>query len=117
MVAGSLPVYFFSDWLQPFCSRSEFSTAPLFVVTTQATFQALAATYGFLTPELWRETQFAKSPLQEFTDFLQRVRGILMVPLLLVMRDFQIVYVADIRAFCFVQPVIGAPKDFLPPAY
>ena len=50
-------------------SRGSTKTLGNFV---KATFQALAATYGFLTPELWRETQFAKSPLQEFTDFLQR---------------------------------------------
>ena len=38
----------------------------------QATFAALQSTYGFLTPELWRETKFQKSPMQEFTDFLAK---------------------------------------------
>ena len=38
----------------------------------QATFYALRATYGFLTPELWRETRYTKSPMQEFTDFLAK---------------------------------------------
>ena len=38
----------------------------------QATFAELKSTYGFLTPELWRETKFQKSPMQEFTDFLAR---------------------------------------------
>lgn len=38
----------------------------------QATFYALQATYGFLTPELWKETRFSKSPMQEFTDFLAK---------------------------------------------
>lgn len=38
----------------------------------QATFFALAATYGFLTPELWRETVFTKSPMQEYSDFLAK---------------------------------------------
>jgi len=38
----------------------------------QATFAALQSTYGFLTPELWRETKFVKSPMQEFTDFLAK---------------------------------------------
>ena len=33
----------------------------------KATFYALAATYSFLTPELWRETVFVKSPLQEYS--------------------------------------------------
>ena len=40
----------------------------------QATFFALSATYGFLTPELWRETVFTKSPMQEYSDFLAKVR-------------------------------------------
>lgn len=30
----------------------------------KATFYALSASYGFLTPELWRETVFSKNPLQ-----------------------------------------------------
>jgi small subunit ribosomal protein S2e len=36
----------------------------------KATFEAIAHTYSFLTPDLWRETRFAKTPYQEFTDFL-----------------------------------------------
>mmetsp|Transcript_15821 Transcript_15821/g.13835 ORF Transcript_15821/g.13835 Transcript_15821/m.13835 type:complete len:281 (-) Transcript_15821:272-1114(-) len=38
----------------------------------KATFFALSKTYGFLTPDLWRETKYTKSPLQEFTDFLAK---------------------------------------------
>jgi len=38
----------------------------------KATFNALSKTYGFLTPDLWRETKYTKSPLQEFTDFLAK---------------------------------------------
>jgi hypothetical protein len=38
----------------------------------QATFECLLKTYGFLTPDLWRETRFSKSPFQEFTDFLAK---------------------------------------------
>ena len=30
----------------------------------KATFDALSRTYGFLTPELWRETRFSKPPAQ-----------------------------------------------------
>ena len=33
----------------------------------KATFDALSRTYGFLTPDLWRETRFTKPPAQEFT--------------------------------------------------
>lgn len=36
----------------------------------KATFDALAKTYGYLTPDLWRETRLQKAPFQEFTDFL-----------------------------------------------
>jgi len=36
----------------------------------KATFEALSNTYGFLTPELWKETKLLKSPYQDHTDFL-----------------------------------------------
>lgn len=29
-------------------------------------------TYGFLTPDFWKETKFAKSPFEEFTDILAK---------------------------------------------
>jgi small subunit ribosomal protein S2e len=51
------------------CSRGSTRTLGNFV---KATFFALAHTYGFLTPDLWRETVFTKSPIQEFTDFLAK---------------------------------------------
>ena len=38
----------------------------------QATFYALQHTYAFLSPELWKSTQYTKAPLQEFTDFLAK---------------------------------------------
>jgi len=38
----------------------------------KATFIALSKTYGFLTPDLWRETKYIKSPIQEFTDLLAK---------------------------------------------
>ncbi|KAL6746775.1 component of cytosolic 80S ribosome and 40S small subunit [Haematococcus lacustris] len=38
----------------------------------KATFNALAKTYGFLTPDLWRESKYTKSPLQDFSDFLAK---------------------------------------------
>ena len=38
----------------------------------QATFDCLMKTYGFLTPEFWDETKFAKTPFQEFTDLLAK---------------------------------------------
>jgi len=36
----------------------------------KATFDALQKTYGFLTPELWKETKLLKLPYQTYSDFL-----------------------------------------------
>lgn len=38
----------------------------------KATYFALAKSYGYLTPELWAETSFLKSPMAEFSDFLAK---------------------------------------------
>jgi small subunit ribosomal protein S2e len=38
----------------------------------KATFAAMGNTYGFLTPDLWAETQYLKDPFQEFSDFLMK---------------------------------------------
>lgn len=40
----------------------------------KATFNAIAQTYGFLTPDLWTPTQFVKSPFQEHTEFLKNAK-------------------------------------------
>jgi small subunit ribosomal protein S2e len=40
----------------------------------KATYAAIAKTYGYLTPDLWKETVFTKSPYQEFTDFLMKAK-------------------------------------------
>ncbi|BBN69333.1 Ribosomal protein S5 family protein [Prunus dulcis] len=50
-------------------SRGSTKTLGNFV---KATFDCLLKTYGFLTPEFWKETRFSKSPFQEFTDLLGR---------------------------------------------
>jgi small subunit ribosomal protein S2e len=39
--------------------------------TLKATFVAVANTYGFLTPDLWRETALTRSPLEEYSDILR----------------------------------------------
>jgi small subunit ribosomal protein S2e len=39
-----------------------------------AVFGALRSSYGFLTPDLWKETAFLKAPFQEHTDFLQNYK-------------------------------------------
>ncbi|KAB1268080.1 40S ribosomal protein S2 [Camelus dromedarius] len=36
----------------------------------KATFDAISKTYSYLTPDIWKETVFTKSPYQEFTDHL-----------------------------------------------
>jgi len=49
-------------------SRGSTKTLGNFV---KATFDAISKTYGFLTPDLWRETRFTPLPNQEFSDFLK----------------------------------------------
>ncbi|ELV11038.1 40S ribosomal protein S2 [Tupaia chinensis] len=36
----------------------------------KATFDTISKNYSYLTPDLWKETVFTKSPYQEFTDHL-----------------------------------------------
>jgi len=48
-------------------SRGSTKTLGNFV---KATFEALAHTYAYLTPDLWKEARLNKTPYQEFTDFL-----------------------------------------------
>merc|ERR1712099_110510 len=38
----------------------------------KATYAAIGKTYAYLTPDLWKETVFTKSPYQEFSDFLAK---------------------------------------------
>merc|ERR1712240_582806 len=38
----------------------------------KATYAAIAETHSYLTPDLWKETVFTKSPYQEFTDHLAK---------------------------------------------
>merc|ERR1712244_51305 len=37
-----------------------------------ATYLAIAQTYSYLTPDMWAETDFGKSPYQEFTEYLAK---------------------------------------------
>ncbi|XP_010504675.1 PREDICTED: 40S ribosomal protein S2-4-like [Camelina sativa] len=48
-------------------SRGSTKTLGNFV---KATFDCLQRTYGFLTPEFWKETRFVKSPYQDYSDLL-----------------------------------------------
>jgi len=36
----------------------------------KATFEAIASTYAYLTPDLWKETRLIPTPFQQFSDFL-----------------------------------------------
>jgi len=38
----------------------------------KATYAAIAKTYSYLTPDLWKDTVFTKSPYQEHTDHLSK---------------------------------------------
>jgi hypothetical protein len=38
----------------------------------KATYAAIASTYAYLTPDLWKETVFTKAPYHEFTDYLAK---------------------------------------------
>ncbi|KAK2733664.1 40S ribosomal protein [Myotisia sp. PD_48] len=39
--------------------------------TLKATFVAVSNTYGYLTPNLWKETKLTRNPLEEFGDVLR----------------------------------------------
>jgi len=40
--------------------------------TLKATFVAITSTYGFLTPNLWKENKLTRSPLEEYSDVLRQ---------------------------------------------
>ena len=44
----------------------------IFSITAKATYAAIAKTYAYLTPDLWKDTVFSKSPYQEFSDHLAK---------------------------------------------
>lgn len=43
-----------------------------FYLPAKATYQAIAKTYAYLTPDLWKDTQLTSSPIQEHTDYLTK---------------------------------------------
>ncbi|CAN1309212.1 40S ribosomal protein S2-4 [Linum perenne] len=51
-------------------TSSRGSTKTLGNFVKVATFDCLLKTYGFLTPDFWKDTRFSKSPFQEYTDIL-----------------------------------------------
>ncbi|PMB66037.1 40S ribosomal protein S2 [Beauveria bassiana] len=44
--------------------------------TLKACFVAVSNTYGFLTPNLWKETKLLRSPLEEFSDSLKEAKRV-----------------------------------------
>jgi len=50
-------------------SRGSTKTLGNFV---KATFAALASTYGYLTPDLWKETRLTKTPYHDFSEYLSQ---------------------------------------------
>lgn len=59
--------------------ESVLSSCILFI-SAKATFQAISKTYCYLTPDMWKETEFTKTPYQEFTDYLAKNHGQKTVP-------------------------------------
>jgi len=51
------------------CARGKTATLGNLI---KATYGALLRTYSFLTPDMWRENKYVKSPFQEFTDDLAK---------------------------------------------
>ena len=47
-------------------------TTYISTLSAKATYAAIAKTYAYLTPDLWKETLFTKSPYQEYSDYLQK---------------------------------------------
>merc|ERR1719409_1768529 len=46
----------------------------------KATFEAMRLTYNYLTPDLWKPTQFEKPPAQEHTDWLSSTKAMAAAP-------------------------------------
>ncbi len=41
-----------------------------FCFLAKATYAAMAMTYSYLTPDLWKETVYTKAPFQEYSEHL-----------------------------------------------
>ena len=46
----------------------------------KATYNAIAQTYAYLTPDLWKDNAFTKSPYQEYSDHLAKTHAKIPVP-------------------------------------
>lgn len=43
-----------------------------FIIIAKATYAAIAKTYAYLTPDLWRDVPLTKPPYSEFADHLAK---------------------------------------------
>lgn len=46
----------------------------------KATYAAIAKTYAYLTPDLWKEMPLTRTPYQEFADFLAKNHRVVAAP-------------------------------------
>ncbi|RYP29213.1 hypothetical protein DL766_005500 [Monosporascus sp. MC13-8B] len=72
--------------------------------TLKATFAAISNTYGFLTPNLWSETQLIRSPLEEYADTLREASILKLLDLA------DVLYLPRLRTF--PRPSFGSDRFF-----
>lgn len=58
----SIPDTFVQESFSALCLST--SSPLVFLSAAKATFDAISKTYSYLTPDLWKETVFTKSPYQ-----------------------------------------------------
>lgn len=62
----SISIYGYLDFM-----NSLLTDCNLFLIA-KATYAAIAKTYAYLTPDLWKDCPLTKAPYAEFADFLAR---------------------------------------------
>ena len=60
--------------MRVYCTEDIQSSPPLVFSVAKATFEAIARTYTYLTPDFWQESKLGKPPFQEFTDYLSKTQ-------------------------------------------
>lgn len=58
------------SFILKFCQKFVFIICS--VVTAKATYAAIAKTYAYLTPDLWKDVPLKKTPYSEFADHLSK---------------------------------------------
>lgn len=72
LVWKNISILLFRHLYMNWCKMKRLFEWPLVFFVAKATYAAIANTYSYLTPDLWKETAFTKSPYQEFTDYLAK---------------------------------------------